>query len=62
VVTAQAETAPTPVAVTARASRAPVAALPFTGSSSQTLLEAGAGMSLLGLLLALAGRRRRVEA
>lgn len=35
------------------------ATLPFTGSSTDQLLALGAALSLLGLLLALTGRRRR---
>ena len=34
-------------------------ALPFTGSSTVLLLGLGAGLSVIGLLLALPGRRRR---
>lgn len=37
----------------------PPAALPFTGSGADLLLGLGAGLSVIGLMLALAGRQRR---
>ena len=50
----------TPTRATVQANRAP-ATLPMTGSSSQALVQAGTAMALLGLVLAVAGRRRRAE-